>query len=114
MLSQKELANIYNILDLFIFPTERASESLGLVAIEAMACGCPVIASDYAAPKYYIENDYNGYKFEKGNYEELATFIMNTLSDESKLDKLSNGALATAKEFSRSKILNKLKVIIKE
>lgn len=75
LLSQKELSKWFNIFDVFIFPTEREGESLGLVALEAMACGTPVIASDYAAPKYYIEDRINGFKFEKGNAKELAEKI---------------------------------------
>src|SRR5699024_4781988 len=47
VLSQKELNTFYNKLDLFIFPT-KAKESLGLVGLEAMACGTPIIGSKIA------------------------------------------------------------------
>src|SRR5690625_1783711 len=42
VLSQKELNDLYNHIDLLIFPTH-SNESLGLVGLEAMACGTPVV-----------------------------------------------------------------------
>ena len=81
LLPQKELCKFYNIVDYFVFPSS-LSESLGLVAIEAMACGTPVIASNFAAPKYYIQNGVNGYKFEKGNIEELADVMARCIENQ--------------------------------
>ena len=114
LLSQNKLADIYNILDVFIFPTVSASESLGLVAIEAMACGVPVIASDYAAPKYYVANGQNGYKFEVGNEDALANAIERYIDEfpESKI-RLGDGALKIADGFKKNNIINDLKRIIK-
>lgn len=112
LLPQESLAELYNIFDVFIFPTVSASESLGLVAIEAMACGCPVIASDYAAPKYYIIDDENGYKFIKGNPEELASTIKKylSLSEDEKM-RLREGAISTGKQYSQKTITAKLSEI---
>lgn len=73
--SQDKLRAIYNDIDVFIFPTERAGESLGLVALEAMMCGTPVIASDFAAPKYYIDNGVNGFKYKCGDADGLKKCI---------------------------------------
>ena len=46
MQTQKELALFYSAIDIFCFPTYRKSDSLGLVGLEAMACGTPVITSN--------------------------------------------------------------------
>lgn len=55
LLPQNELKNIYNLMDVFCFPTN--GESLGLVGLEAMMCGVPVIGSKIGAlPEYIIEN----------------------------------------------------------
>ena len=70
-LDQKRLADFYNVIDCFVFPTQREGESLGLVALEAMACGTPVISSDIAAPSYYVVNESNGLKFNPFSSEEL-------------------------------------------
>ena len=50
---KEEMPAYYNKLDVLVFPTR--SESLGLVPIEAMACGVPVICpSDFACPEYCV------------------------------------------------------------
>jgi glycosyltransferase involved in cell wall biosynthesis len=72
--TQDQLAGIYNKLDIFIFPTFR--ESLGLVGIEAMSCGIPVIASNVDGPKEYIKNAVNGFLFEKQNTQDLVDKIL--------------------------------------
>jgi len=42
-----DLAGLYNLADVFVFPSER--ESFGLPPLEAMACGAPVIAMDLSS-----------------------------------------------------------------
>lgn len=42
--SQEELAQLYNVADISVVPSRR--EPFGLVAVEAMACGTPVVATD--------------------------------------------------------------------
>jgi len=71
LVAQQTLMELYNAVDYLVFPTQREGESLGLVALEAMACGTPVIASAYAAPNYYVEDGMNGFKFTMGDSEEL-------------------------------------------
>jgi glycosyltransferase involved in cell wall biosynthesis len=70
-LSQEQLRSIYNIIDILVFPTTREGESLGLVGLEAMACGTPVVGSNMAGPKEYIEHGMNGFLFEPNNLEDL-------------------------------------------
>lgn len=106
LLPQQKLADIYNLLDVFVFPTMSASESLGLVAIEAMACGVPVIASNYAAPAYYVVDGVNGYKFEKGNSDGLNRRLNQVFrGDEMLRKKLKRGALETAEKYTKDRIL---------
>lgn len=69
LLPHKKLPDIYNMFDVFLFPTMR-KESLGLVGLEAMACGVPVIGSDYAGLTDYIKDGYNGYSFQVGSLKE--------------------------------------------
>lgn len=115
LLSQIDLNNYYNIMDLFIFPTMRKGESLGLVAIEAMTCGVPVIASDMAAPSYYVNDNYNGFKFEPGNSVQLAEKIKvwyNLNNDEKNV--IKNNAANFSKEYYSCNIANNLRSILVE
>ena len=113
LLEQNKLRDIYNEIDVFIFPTEREGESLGLVAVEAMACGTPVIASDFAEPSSYIINGENGYKFEKGKENDLLSAIESFMRlDVSERETLSIGAIETAKRYEKSKVLEQMSCIL--
>ncbi|GAA5236089.1 glycosyltransferase [Verticiella sediminum] len=48
VLSQAELASLYNAADVFVFPSR--TDTFGLVLLEAMACGCPVAAYPVSGP----------------------------------------------------------------
>lgn len=112
-LPQSELPKVYNILSVFCFPTE-AKESLGLVALEALACGVPVIASDYAAPKEYIIDGYNGFKFQKGNSEDLANKIDAFFNlENSQVKQLRENAHITGSKYYTKIIRNTLVEILK-
>lgn len=115
LVTQKDLNDYYNIMDLFVFPTMRKGESLGLVAIEAMTCRVPVIASDMAAPKYYVKDNYNGFKFQPGSAEELAKKIKfwYGLNDDEK-EKIKNNARSFSNEFSTSVISENLCKILNQ
>jgi len=80
MVSQEELINIFNSLDVFVFPTYRKSESLGLVGLEAMACEVLVITSNMYGPTSYLVDNKNGLFFEKENSEDLANKIIKILN----------------------------------
>lgn len=113
LLPEDKLIDIYNILSVLVFPTEREGESLGLVALEAMSCGIPVIASDFAAPKYYVKNGYNGYKYEVGNYKQLSSCIKKySLLNNCEKNQLANNAFITASKFFEDNIITNLKLIL--
>lgn len=111
---QEKLAALYSSIDVFVFPTQ-LMESLGLVAVEAMACGTPVIASDYAAPADYVVDGFNGYKFPVGDPRKLADSLQQfrqLTADER--HRLRDGALQTAARYSRQSCTDTLKTILLE
>jgi len=55
----------------FVF-TAKPPEAFGLVAVEALACGTPVIAYDVGAMSEIIENGLNGYIVKSGSVEDIA------------------------------------------
>lgn len=115
LLAQDKLAEFYNAIDYFVFPTKREGESLGLVAIEAMACGKPVIASDFAAPKYYVNNNINGYKFEMGDSKSLADVITKCASVQNdEYTALKQNARKTAASYESGQIQGMLKKVFEE
>ena len=76
LVSQDELINLYNSLDIFVFPTYRKSESLGLVGFEAMACETLVIASNNYGPTSYVVNKKNGLLFKPQDDKDLSEKII--------------------------------------
>ena len=74
--SPDELVNLYNSLDIFVFPTYRKSESLGLVGLEAMACETLVVASNNYGPTSYVVNKKNGLLFKPQDDKDLSEKII--------------------------------------
>lgn len=54
-LTEDALVGLYNSCDAFVLPTR--AEGWGLPVTEAMACGLPVIVTDYSAPAEYLSDD---------------------------------------------------------
>lgn len=77
------LRKIYNIADVSLVPSR--NEAFGLVVIEAMACGAPVIGTNQGGIPEII-NPNVGIVFEPENYEELAMAVSSVLTGEIKFD----------------------------
>ena len=73
--SHEELVAIYKTFDVFVFPTVRRAESLGLVGLEAMASSVPVIGSRIGGLNTYINDNINGFLFSAGDSKALAEKI---------------------------------------
>lgn len=98
-LSHPELGNFFRTLDFFIFPT-LLPESLGLVGLEAMACGVPVIGSNIGGIPGYLVHNHNGFLFEPGNYLELEKHLMSSLlMNKNQYESMQLAAIKTASTY---------------
>lgn len=107
--SHTELPYLYARFDIFVFPTQRAGESLGLVGLEAMAASTPVIGSDMAGLRTYIKEGENGFLFPPGDARRLAEIIKGYLllpKDEKEI--MRNNAYKTALDYESSLVNNTL------
>ncbi|NND04411.1 MAG: glycosyltransferase [Acidimicrobiia bacterium] len=93
-----QLARFYQAADVLIMPSR--SETFGLVAAEAQACGLPVVASRIGGIPYVVADRESGLLVEVGDEPGFAHALDRILSDESFHAELSKGALLKSAEFS--------------
>ena len=94
--AHEELPNLFSRFDVFIFPSRR-SESLGLVGVEALACGIPVIGSKIGGIPGFVNDGVNGYLFESGNINDLYKKLVQYLSSsQNERRKMANNARISA------------------
>lgn len=102
------LPPVYSSFDLFVFPTQ-LPESLGLVAIEAMACGVPIVGTRIGGLQDYIKDGINGF-FVSGNRAEdycdgIKRYI--NLTYDEKISMRAQARL-TSLEYDSKKVFNDL------
>lgn len=94
---------ILAVSDLFILPSEH--ESFGLSALEAMACQVPVISSNAGGlPEVNIHGK-TGFLADPGDVDAMASYAIDLLENEDKLNQFRADAFVQAQVFSISKIL---------
>jgi 1,2-diacylglycerol 3-alpha-glucosyltransferase len=78
-LDRDDLATFYSMLDVFAFPSP--VETQGLVALEAIACGTPVVAADSGALSETVDDGVTGYHFPVGDADRFRATIDRALSE---------------------------------
>lgn len=80
------LHSLYRIADLTVVPS--IYEPFGLVALEAMASGCPTIVADTGGLREVVPNEEVGLRFRSRDPQSLATMMERVLSDAELRDRL--------------------------
>lgn len=96
--SMDELVSLYNLAEVYVQPS--FDEGFGLPVLEAMACGCPVISSNYGSLPEVVGDA--GIKVEP-TAEKLAQKITKVINSETLQKELTEKGLKRAKEFSWKK-----------
>ncbi len=99
-LNQSELPKYYSAADVFVLPSY--SESFGLVALEAMACGTSVVASRVGGLKTFIQDGKTGYLIPWRCPEPFAQRIDVLLSNPPLRELMGKAAAAKARQMSWS------------
>jgi N-acetyl-alpha-D-glucosaminyl L-malate synthase BshA len=104
-----EIDKILCMTDLFLLPSE--TESFGLAALEAMACGVPVISSNSGGLPEVNFDGFSGYLSNVGNVEEMAENALKILKDDAVLRQFKANALEVARKFDIKNILPKYEAL---
>jgi D-inositol-3-phosphate glycosyltransferase len=101
-----KLADHYRAADVVIVPSR--SESFGLVAAEAQACGTPVVASNVGGLSYVVNASESGLLVNDHDPHAFAAAIAAILDHPSFAERLSNGAVDYSQKFSWDATANRL------
>ncbi|MGF7048858.1 spore coat protein SA [Paenibacillus sp. DS2015] len=110
--SHEKIHKIYRAADCFVCPSQK-HEAFGLVNVEAMASGVPVIASRIGGIQEVVKHEHNGYlvdRYQKPS--EFAYYLIRLAKNPTQRDKLSaNGRNDVLQHFTWSQTSTKLAAI---
>lgn len=101
-ISNETKYSYYKSADISVFPS--LYEPFGIVLLEAMACGTPIIASNVGGIPYVIKNRKNGLLFEPNNIEDLAAKIIYLLENKNIQHEMKINGLKRAEQFEWRKV----------
>ena len=108
---QRELPPYYAAADVVVMPSY--SESFGMVALEAMACGRPVVASRVGGLEYLVQDGITGFHVQEGNAEEMAARLEELLGDAVLLERMGAAARREAEMYSWERTANEIEKLYK-
>jgi D-inositol-3-phosphate glycosyltransferase len=92
------LSTYYRAADVCLVPSR--SESFGLVALEAAACGTPVVASDVGGLRSLVDHGRTGYLVEEADSEAYAAWVRQILAEPLLAERLSTGSVLRARRYT--------------
>ena len=103
---RSRLPDLYANCDAFVFAS--VTETLGLVVLEAMASGLPVIASPAGGVRDHLKDGKNGLAYGEGDTGAMAQAMVKLAEDWTLTQRLSRGARRTAEALTWERELNRL------
>ena len=102
--SDDDLLMSYSACDLFVLPS--VVELEGMVVLEAMACGAPILIADSkeSASPYFVEG--NGYLFKWNDPDDLARQAIRILHDDAGRKKMSEASHAMSRKYDLAESIN--------
>ncbi len=96
---------LLSIADLMIMPSN--AESFGLAALEAMACGVPVIVTNTGGFPEFISNGKHGYLAPLGDIGYMAEKTLELLTDTAKRESFSQNCIEQARKYHRTRLIER-------
>lgn len=102
----KDISKFLETLDVFVLPS--VAETFGIVLLEAMQAGVPVVATKVGGVSDVVQDGKNGLLVRSRNSKSLADAIISILSKPSLAAKFRSNGLERSKEFDWKKIIEKI------
>ncbi len=102
MFPSPETAEVFRAADLFAFPTKL--EAMGLVVLEAMAAGLPVVTTCVPGVRDLVEDGVNGYLAREGDAQDMARYIHALLLDPHLRQEMGAKGLQKAQEYDWTRV----------
>jgi glycosyltransferase involved in cell wall biosynthesis len=114
--SNGELAALYRACDLFVLPSVTRQEAFGVVLLEAMACGKPVVSTDLGTGTGWVNQDREtGFVVRPGNAAALHDAIDRLVADPGLRSSLGEGARRRARTvFSLDRMIDAVLALYRE
>jgi D-inositol-3-phosphate glycosyltransferase len=109
---QDMLQYYYSAAEMVVMPSDY--ESFGMVALEAMACGTPVIASDVGGLAFLVKHGRTGYRAPPHDPEALADKITRLLTDEALRRRIGQRAACWAESYAWPRIADQIEALYNE
>jgi len=100
-----EMVEVFRAADLFAFPTKL--EAMGLVVLEAMAAGLPVVTTRVPGVRDLVESGVNGYLAREGDAQDMAQYIRTLLLDPHLRQEMEAKSLQKAQEYDWPRIVQR-------
>jgi glycosyltransferase involved in cell wall biosynthesis len=108
-LQDDELGSFYSLLDVFVLPSINQTEAFGMVQVEAMLCGTPVVVSDLPGVRVPLQKTGMGEIVPLKNAQAIATALKDIVENKQKYVKKQ---AIIQEEFADKKILDSYKMIL--
>jgi D-inositol-3-phosphate glycosyltransferase len=106
---QDLLQYYYSAAEMVVMPSDY--ESFGMVALEAMACGTPVIASDVGGLAFLVKDGRTGYRVPARDPDALASRITRLLKNRGLQRRIGHRAACWAEAYAWPKIANEIEAL---
>jgi rhamnosyl/mannosyltransferase len=106
---ERELVALYRTADLMVLPSSERSEAFGLVQLEAMASGTPVVSTELGTGTSFVNrHGETGLVVPARNAEALRGAIAALLADSERRERMGQAGLVRAQDFSAGCMLERI------
>jgi D-inositol-3-phosphate glycosyltransferase len=110
--NQDSLPYYYSAAEVLVMPSHY--ESFGMVALEAMACGTPVVASQVGGLAYLVQDDVTGFVVPDDDPQALADRLIQLIQDPNLRQKMGGQAAAYAQGYAWDQIASRILALYRE